>query len=237
MLVQFTPFQATRLPMEPLPNNRALQNRHLPAFSLIELLAVMAIISILLVAAVPIFSNSSNNARETSREIIKAHLRQARAHAIASGTSTAVTIPVLGTGKDLGARSVSLFEVELENGSYIPIKDGDGNDILLQRAEILPGNFHFIPGSMISSDKITVVDLPETMATSYKGRIHDSHFIVFAANGQIVRPASGTPVNIAITQAARSGNSLTPTQKNGGQPVVEMFQVNRLTGRTRPLQP
>lgn len=223
--------------MEFLPNNRAIQNRLKPAFSLIELLAVMAIISILLVAAVPVFSNSSNNARQASREIIKAHLRQARAHAIASGTPTAVAIPVLGAGKELGVRSISLLEVEPEDGSYVPIKDGNGNDVLLQRAETLPGNFHFIPGSMISSAKETIVDLPETMATSFKGRSHDSHIIVFAPNGQIVSPASGTPVNIAITQAVRTGNSLKATQRNAGQPVFELFQVNRLTGRTRPLQP
>lgn len=223
--------------MIPFSKKATTRKRLAPAFSLIEVLVVMVIISILLVAAVPVFSNSSNSARQASREIIKAHLRQARAHAIATGVPTAVAIPSLSSGKEYGARSVSLFEVGLEEGSYIPLKDEAGNDRMLQRAETLPGNFHFISGSAVASDKLTVVDLPETMATSFRSRTHENHFIVFAPNGQIVRPASGTPVNIAIAQASGNGGSLTLTQKSGGQPVFELFQVNRLTGRTRFVEP
>ncbi len=207
------------------------------AFSLIELIVVIAIISLLLVATIPVFSDSSNNARQTSREIIKAHLRQARAHAIATGVSTAVAIPTIGASKDLGARSISLFEVELENGSYTPRKDDEGNDLQLQRTAVLPGNFYFVSSSNISASTSTVVDLPETMPTSFRNVQHECHVIVFAPNGQIVRPISGTAVNIAIAQATRSGDSLTLTQKTGVNAVLELFQVNSLTGRTRFIEP
>lgn len=221
-----------------LVSKRSADKSHLaPAFTLIELLVVLAIVSLLLVASVPVFSNSSNNSRQTSREIIKAHLRQARAHAIATGTSIAVAIPTIAASKELGARSISLFEVELENGTYIPRKDDEGNDLQIQRTAVLPGNFYFVSSSNISASTATIVDLPETMPTSFRNVQHDCHVIVFAPNGQIVRPVSGTAINIAIAQATRSGDSLTLTQRTGDTPVFELFQVNRLTGRTRFIEP
>ena len=210
-------------------------NRRSQAFSLIELLVVIAIMGLLLAAAVPIFSNSSNNARQASREIIKAHLQRARAHAIATGTSTAVAVPVLASGGDLGARAISLFEVVTDGSNYVPAKDASGNDRLLQRWETLPGNFHFLAGSQFPSGKQTIVDTADTMPTNYKGQALTCHIIVFAPTGQIVRPA--TEINIATAQAATMGNQLTLTQQTGGKAVFDLLQVNRLTGRTRFLEP
>jgi len=219
--------------MAPLPNIQAIRNRHASAFSLIELLAVMAIISILLVAAVPIFSDSSNNARRTSSETLKAHLRQARAHAIASGTPTAVAIPTLTTGTDIGARAITLFEVEKDGTDYVVSTalndDGTPGQPQLQRWTILPGNFHFLPSSLISSSKGTIMDSPDRLATDDG----DCHYIVFSPSGRIIRPLPGDAVRIAFAQAGRNGDSLTLTQRSGGEPVFEFIEVSRLTGRTR----
>jgi len=210
-------------------------NRRLPAFSLVELLAVIAIMAVLLAVAVPIFTDPSNSARQASREIIRANLQRARAHAIASGSSTAITIPVLATGGELGGRAISLFEVVKTATGYEPAKDETGSEKLLQRWETLPGNFHFMPKSLISSTKPTIVDTTETLLTNYKGKAVTCHLIVFSPNGQIVLPSSET--NIAIARATNRGNSLTLTQKTDGKPVFEFLQVNRLTGRSRSIQP
>ena len=214
-----------------LPN----ANRSLSAFSLVELLAVIAIMAILLAAAVPLFADPSNSARQASREIIKAHLQRARAHAIASGSSTAITIPVISTGGELGGRAISLFEVEKTATGYKPALDDAGGEKILQRWETLPGNFHFMPSSLISSPKPTIVDTPETLLTNHKGKAVTCHLIVFAPNGQIVLPSSET--NIAIARATRRGNSLALTQKSKGSPVYDLLLVNRLTGRSRSIQP
>jgi len=215
-----------------IPSNA---NRSLSAFSLIELLAVIAIMTMLLAVAVPLLSDPSNNARQASREIIKAHLQRARAHAIASGSSTAIAIPVLATGGDLGGRAISLFEVVKNGAVYEPVKDGSGVEMQLQRWETLPGSFHFMPKSLISSPKLTIVDATETLLTNYKGKAVTCHLIVFSTNGQIVLPSSET--NIAIARATNRGNSLTLTQKSKDSPVYDLLQVNRLTGRTRFIQP
>ena len=211
------------------------RDRNAHAFSLMEVLAVMAIIGLLLAVAVPVFTNTANSARQASREIIKAHLQQARAHAIATGNSVAVAIPVLASGGELGARAVSLFEVEPAGNSYVPAKYADGNERLLQRWETLPGNFHFLGSAQVSSAKPTIVDSAETMPTNVKGEALTCHIIVFAPNGQIVRP--DTEINIATAQAVQRDGSLTVTQRDGGKAVSDMLQVNRLTGRTRLTEP
>lgn len=223
--------------MQLVKNKQVRRKICLSGFSLIELLVVIAIISVLLVAAIPIFSNSSNSARQASREIIKAHLQQARAHAIASGTATAITIPVLNSDPDLGARSISLFEVENQGGLYTPLKDSGGQDVQLQRWEKLPGNFHFLSSSQIPGGKSTILDESVTLSTNYKGKALGCNFIVFSPNGQIVRPASGTPIRIALAQTGRQGNTLTLTQKSAGKPVFDILQINRLTGRTSFIDP
>lgn len=210
-------------------------HRGLKAFSLVELIVVIAIMAIMIAVAVPMFADPANSARQASREIIRAHLQRARAHAIASGTSTAITIPVLATGGELGGRAISLFEVVKTSTGYEPAKDETGSEKLLQRWETLPGNFYFMPSALISSPKPTIVDTAETLQTNYKGKAVTCHLIVFSPNGQIVLPSSET--NIAIARATSRGNSLTLTQKTAGKPVFEFLQINRLTGRSRTIQP
>lgn len=205
-------------------------------FSLIEVLTVIAIMTILLVAAVPVLSNSSSNARQSSREIIKAHLQQARAHAISSGNATAIAIPLLNTGSELGARAVTLFEVESDGSGYTVMVDEDtGQELQLQRWQTLPGSFHFVTAQDVSSGDTTILDYTQTLQTAYKGENITCHMIVFSSSGQIVYPVD--EVNIVISQAVRQGDSLRLTEKNGSDPVYEIFQVNRLTGRTRALRP
>lgn len=205
-------------------------------FSLIEVLTVIAIMAILLVAAVPVLSNSSSNARQSSREIIKAHLQQARAHAISSGNATAMAIPLLDTGSELGARAITLFEVESDGSGYTVMVDADsGQELQLQRWQTLPGSFHFVTAQDVSSGDTTILDYTQMLQTAYKGEDITCHMIVFSSSGQIVYPVD--EVNIVISQAVRQGDSLRLTERNGSDPVYEIFQVNRLTGRTRALRP
>ncbi len=212
---------------------------HPRAFSLIELLVVMGIISLLLVAAFPIFSNSSNNARNASRETIKGYLQQARAHAIASGNPTALTIPVTGSDPELGGRSASLVEVENSTGSYKPMKkkDADGNDLatdnLLQRFGKLSGNFHFLSNTQVTTPKPTVMENGETLQVTSPTKTLSCRAIIFSPNGQIVRPPSGTPIVIAIGQGVVRNGGFVLTDKKDGQPVFDLLEVNRLTGRAK----
>jgi len=205
------------------------------AFSLTELLAVMVIISILMLATIPLFVDSSNRARQASREIIRAHLGQARAHAITTKIPTAVVIPVITSDDSRAACAITLLEVENIGGSYAPLLDQAGAQRLIQRWAILPGNFYFLTAEQASSQRPTIMDSSETVQVEFKGLPLTCHMIVFAPNGQIVRPTS--ELNVAIAQARRQGGSLILTQKTGTKAVVDFMNVNRLTAKTRITQP
>lgn len=221
--------------MNATPFQHAKRQRSVFGFSLIEVLTVIAIMSILLVAAVPVLSDSASSARQASREIIKAHLQQARAHAISSGNATALAIPILETGKDLGARAITLFEVEYDGSDYIVMDDPDtGRQAQLQRWQTLPGNFHFVTASDVSGSDATIMESSARLETAYRGENITCHLIVFSRNGQVVRPSG--EVNVVIAQALNQGGSLRLTDKAGTDPVYEIFQVNRLTGRTRAIR-
>lgn len=221
--------------MNALSSQSAKRQRLVFGFSLIEMLVVIAIMSIVMVAAIPILSNTASSARQASREIIKAHLQQARAHAISSGNATAIAIPVLNTGSELGARAITLFEVEYDGDDYIVMNDPDtGQQAQLQRWQTLPGNFHFVTALNVSGSNATIMESTDRLETSFKGENITCHLIVFSSNGQIVRPAE--EVNLIIAQAVRQGGSLRLTDRTDSEPVYEIFQVNRLTGRTRAIR-
>lgn len=205
------------------------------AFSLIELLVVIAIMSVLLAASAQVFSNSGNNARKASRDVIRAQIQQARAHAISSGNYTAVAIPLVSSDAELGAKAVGLIEVEKIGSRFQPLTGSDGRQKLLHQWELLPGNFHFIPASMTTSATPTVLESAEIMELPDRQSTIACHVLVIAPTGQIIQPSGR--INIALAQARKVGGLLSPSEKNDGNAVYDLVQVNRLTGRTRSITP
>lgn len=208
----------------------------LPAFSLIELLVVMAILFSLAGIAANGISHSSQNPRLTSRDLVKAKLQQARAHAMANHTYTAMVVPVRSSGKN-GLHEISIIEVERMNEGYVPVENENGDTVMLQKWTKLSGNFHFVTNSMIGSDLPTVVDEDETLTLLQKGRVTECHAIVFAPNGQIRWPSAGSPIHIAIAEAAHRGGSFRITRISNHRPVFDLLVVNRLTAKTRNVTP
>jgi type II secretory pathway pseudopilin PulG len=196
----------------------------------------MAIVMILAGIAVSGISNSSHQARKISREMVKTHLQQARAHAIATRNSTALIIPVRESGKS-GLRSISLIEVEKIDDRYVPINNESGDVGPLQRWTSLAENFHFVTKSMIESDQSTVVDHVKTLTIHQRGVEMECHMIVFGSNGQIIYPSSGAPIHIAIAQVARNGSTFRISEMSNQTPVFDLLLVNRLTANARCITP
>jgi hypothetical protein len=181
-------------------------------------------------------SISSLNARKTSREIVKSHLQLTRAHAIASRKYTALVIPVGNTGK-MSLRAMSMIEVEQVDGSYAPIKNEDGDAVLLQRWTMLPDHFYFALSSMIQTSQSTVVDDDKTLFISQRGHETECQMIVFAPNGQITYPTSGKPIQIALAKAVRNGNSFRVNRSSNHKLDYDLLLVNRITSKTRLITP
>ncbi len=196
----------------------------------------MAIVMILAGIAVSGISNSSHQARKTSREMVKTHLQQARAHAIATRNSTALIIPVRESGKS-GLRSMSLIEVEKIDGRYLPIDNESSGVGPLQRWTTLAQNFHFVTKFMIESDQSTVVDQVKTLTIHQRGVEMKCHMIVFGSNGQIIYPSSSAPIHIAIAQVARNGSAFRISEMSNQTPMFDLLLVNRLTANARNITP
>ena len=196
----------------------------------------MAILFSLAGIAASGLNHSSQNARLTSRDLVKAKLQQARAHAMANHTYTAMVIPVRSSGKN-GLHEIAMIEVERMNEGYVPLENENGDAVLLQKWTKLPENFHFVTNTMIGSDLPTVVDEEETLTLPQKGRVTECHAIVFAPNGQIKWPIDGSPIHIAIAEAARQGSSFRMSRISNHRPVFDLLVVNRLTAKTRNVTP
>lgn len=222
--------------MPPCASKTCRKTCNLAAFSLIELLAVMAILMVLAGIAISGFSDSSHNARQISREILRTHLQQARAHAIATRHHTALVIPDRDSGK-LGLCAISLIEVELVDGDYTPIRTEHGIVKPLQRWTNFPQNFHFVTSSMIGSDQPTLLDHEKRLTVVQGSTEIRCHMIVFAPNGQIISPSSGAPIHIAIARVARNGSSFRIIENSAHEPVFDLLLVNRLTAKTRNITP
>ena len=206
------------------------------AFSLIELLVVIAIVLTLGGIAISGLSNSSHTARQNSRELVKAHLQQARAHAIATRATTALVIPIKSSGEN-GLHAISMIEVKRTDVGYAPVENENGEAALLQRWTKLTKSFHFVTNTMIGSDLLTVVDHEETLTILHHGSEIECHMVVFAPNGQITYPIAGAPIHIAIAEVAHKGDAFSISQMTNDKPVFDLLVVNRLTSKTRNFIP
>ena len=194
----------------------------------------MALVMILIGITTAGISNASHHARKTSREIVRAHLQQARAHAISSRNLTAIVIPA---GGPTGLRAISMIEVEKVDVRYVPLKNEIGETGLLQSWTKLPKNFHFVSEEMIHTGQFTVLDQGATMTIRDRGRELECHMLVFAPHGHIIFPKSGEPIHIAMAQAAGRPDTLRISQISEGKPVFDLFQVNRLTAKAQIISP
>ena len=218
--------------MPPCVSKACRKDFLLSAFSLIELLAVIAILTILAGIAIPVLSNSSQNARRTSREIVKNHLHQARAHAIATRNHTALIIPVRESGANWPC-VMSLAETKKKNGKYVPIENEHGSSSPLQRWTKLPRNMDLIPNAMLECELMTILDHEEKLNILDRGKETECHMIVFAPNGQIDYPPAGTTIHIAIAQVDRGQIA----DRSDSKPVFDLLLVNRLTGKAKSITP
>jgi prepilin-type N-terminal cleavage/methylation domain-containing protein len=218
--------------MPPCVSKACRKNALLPAFSLIELLVVIAILTILAGIAIPVISNSSSNTRRTAREIVKNHLQQARAHAIATRNHTALIIPDSESGAN-GLCALSLAEVEKIDGKYEVIENEHGASSLLQRWAKLPKNMHFISNTIMEREPSTILDHEQKLSILASGKETECHMIVFAPNGQIDYPTAGSIIQIAIAQLDKGQIA----DRSDSEPVIDLLLVNRLTGKAQSITP
>ncbi len=218
-----------------LSRQRAKSQSRARGFSLTELLVVMVILMILLVAAAPVFMKSSQRARQSAREMVKGHLQRARAHAIATGVATAVIVPDYSAGNDLGGKMLGIAEV---NWVATPNASGGAYQIskMLQRWESLPGSMLVLSQASTRHPRTTIMEQSLRSPMTMAGKAITGAVIVFSPTGQVISPADGA-MEIVLGQGNVRAGQVTATEKNGNRISYDLLQINRLTGRTRQIDP
>lgn len=205
------------------------------AFTLVELLVVLAIISILTAVGIPLLSDPSNSARKSARDLVRSQLQQARAHAIATGTTTSVMIPDYSNAT-AGGRLIGIAEVEAQANTAAPYKVVR----LIQRWTELPDNIYFMNQGVTGSTQPTLLDGGLKMESSYQKQTINCHYIVFGPNGLITSPAASTTggssvLALALGKGTLKSNTVISTQKTQRGPSYDVLQINRLSARVRNL--
>ncbi len=208
----------------------------LAAFTLVEMLVVITIIGILLAVGMPMLTDPTNSARRAAGDVLRAHLQEARAHAIATGTTTSLLFPEYGASDKLGGALMGIAEVEAQANTSSPYKVTK----LLQRWTPLPETIFFLDKNTCKSKRNTIMDTSEMIEAEYQKKKVNCHYVVFSPNGQIISPQSDpgkSALAIALGKGVLKSGSVRPTQNNQSGPVFDFLQINRLSARARMVSP
>lgn len=215
--------------------HRLPARRQSRGFSLVELMVVIVILTILLLAALPVFVKSNAKARQAARELVKGHLQRARSHSIATGNATAVLVADYSAGTELAGKMLGIGEV-----TWIvdPLNPNEGNysvTKVLQRWEKIPGSVMVLNQSTTASARTSLMEEDKRVSVTHSGKKINASFVVFSANGQIIYPEN-KPIEIILGPGSMAGGSPRATEKIDNRASYDLLQVNRLTGRARLIE-
>lgn len=202
-------------------------------FSLVEMVAVIAVVVILLIAGVNLIGNTSAQARKAASDQITGLIEQARTTAIASRATVILAVAEPG---DLPATDercrLGLFRVE---GEWNPESaTGPVTCVLLSRWKPLETGVVLL-GSDASGGSEPVVNPLSTseLDVSYKTNKTYSvkvHALAFNSRGGLVYPVGSAPANLRIAEGGYRGGKASPNKRNNS--VAEnILRVGRVTAR------
>lgn len=198
-------------------------------FSLIELLAVMAVITILLAAGIKILSGTSAQARKTGTDALIATIEQGRSSAI---TTHSIVLLAIAEPGDLPAGDdrarLGLFKI-----SEWPDSATTVNGTLLRRWQPIPtgaipygGDFEGIRNPF---------DLPE-ITVRYQSAGKDVevtvHAIAFTPRGGLHWPTGSDPVVMRLAEGGYRGGKAVPDRRGDARIVSEnRLRIGRVVAR------
>lgn len=208
------------------------QRERVRAFTLLELLVVIGIISILLAAVIPaVTSLSKSSGRKGAISNLLGAIEQARAEAIKSGQATYVVFPTFAatsqTTDRYSYKSYAIFAddpanpgtpKQLTNWKNLP------TGVSLRSQTSSPESLTNLSKDTSSMFKFT----PDSNATPI------SYYIKFNGNGEVESPPAPPNVTLAVFEGYVNGETEVPTgaKDASGEPAArESITIARLTGR------
>lgn len=200
------------------------------AFTLLELLVVVGIISLLLVAVIPaVNSLSKSSGRKGAISNLLGAIEQARAEAIKTGQATYIVFPTFSTASPktdpYNYKSYAIFGDEPD-----PVNPNTFRQKQLTNWKTVPTGVALRTAPMANlKDMSALVNTLPTF-TPATGTTPTFHCLRFNANGEVEAPVPqpGVPISVEIFEGFVAGNTEKPTSN----PIVfEKITIAPLTGR------
>ena len=213
-----------RLPASDLPPSTP-RTLLAAAFSLVELLAVVGIIAILSVAAVPVMRGlgGSQSSRATAQILISA-LEQARTAAILSGTDAYIVFPAGNfPNTNYLLRSYAIIRPKVTNNGVAQddfLTNQTAAWILLSKWERLPGDLLFSANRLSFLTNLSVTNLTVPGSTDWTGNLRG---IGFTPSGGL---SDGTGTNGLLFASSAKVT-------NGMAAVADRIDISLYSGRVR----
>lgn len=216
--------------MIPFVNNHTGRRR--AAFSLVEMVAVIAVLVILLMAGVSLMNSTGPQARKAAADMLSGMIEQARTTAITTRGNVLLAVAEPG---DLPAGDercrLGLFQITEENW-----KDGEAETLkgtLLSRWKPLETGVVLLGGTVdgvenpLDSPKRTIVYGSDAKPQTVKVRV-----IGFNSRGGLRLPAGSTPIAMRVAEGVYRGGEAVPYQRGGAKTITEnLLKIGRVTAR------
>lgn len=199
------------------------------AFTLIEMVAVIAILAILMTAGVSLLTGTGSHARRTTTDLITGMIEQARTAAITSRSTVILAIAEPG---DLpaGDQSVRLGLFKVEN--WPDATTGPVPAVLMSRWRTIETGVVLIGDPV---DGVENVMNGNELTISYgtgKPLTVKVHAIAFNSRGGLQYPAGSSPIAMRIAEGNYRGGTATPFERGDAKTISEnRLKIGRITAR------
>jgi prepilin-type N-terminal cleavage/methylation domain-containing protein len=230
------PQSAFRIPQ--FARHSSLVTRH-AAFTLLELLVVIGIVSILLVAVIPaVTSLSKSSGRKGAISNLLGGIEQARAEAIKTGQATYVVFPTFGS---------STLQTTLDRYNYKSYAIWEDDPTTTPASQKQISNWKSLPTGVAIRSKTSAPEslnnLSKDTSSMFKFTPDSSatptfYYMKFNANGEIEFPNSSVMLAVFEGYVDTSNSEIITGAKDSFSPpnplATEAINVSHLTGRAEP---
>ena len=205
------------------------------AFSLVEMVAVIAILVTLMTAGISLLNNTGSQSRKAGTDMLSGMIEQARTTAITSRCYVILAIAEPGDLPTTDERCrIGMFKVDLDKwptGATSPVTV---SATLLTRWQTLNTGIVLIGGQVAADGVPNALDA-DKMTINYGGSKNLSikvRAIAFNSRGGLHSPAGSTPVVLRIAEGGYRGGKATPNKRAGQEAVTEnRLKIGRVTAR------
>jgi len=209
------------------------------AFTLIEMVTVIAVLVTLLAAGVGMLGNTGSQSRKAGTDLLSGLIDQARTKAITSRSLVVLAIAEPGDLPEGDERCrVGLFSVSMDQWPDLATTPATVvKGVLLSRWQTLNSGLALIGGEV--DGVANPLDQPQ-ITIGYGGAKNRSvtvHAIVFNSRGGLHYPQGSTPIALRIAEGAYRGGKASANLRGPQKAVTEnRLRIGRVTARPYRLE-